>query len=260
MVELTPRDVLEELRQRLVQHRAAPYDRLVLVEEEPDRHDLQPMRLERQDLALRRHLGPLGAEAEHARDRVAPHVRVEHADLLALGGQGGRQVDGQRRLADAALARPDAVDVRDLRERTLRQAARPAELALQFGLLLVGQHVEADVDAGHPVEDADGVGDGGLERVLDRAAGSRERDGDVDGPALLDLDRADHVELDDVAPQLRVDHDLQRLEDLISRGHAVHSGRRGADVRRGAAWRALAVRIKAAFAGHGPGGPVRTNA
>ena len=28
------------------------------------------------------------------------------------------------------------------------------------------------------------------------------------------------LELDDVAPQLGVDDDLQRLEDLVSRGHA----------------------------------------
>ena len=32
------------------------------------------------------------------------------------------------------------------------------------------------------------------------------------------LDRADHPELDDVAAQLGIDDDLQRLEDLVSVG------------------------------------------
>ena len=91
-------------------------------------------------------LRALRAEAEHARDRVAPDVGVEHADALALGGQRGRQVGGQRGLADAALARADADDVRHLRERALRQAVA-AELALQDALLGVAEHVEVDVDA-----------------------------------------------------------------------------------------------------------------
>ena len=225
VVELAPRDVLEELRERLVEHRAAPHDRLVLVEEEADRHDLEAVRLEREDLALRRHLRPLGAEAEHARDRVAPHVGVEHADLLALRGERAGEVDGQRRLADAALAGADAEDVGDLGERAFGQPAGAAELALQAGLLLVGEHVEADVDRADALDAAHGVGDSGLEVVLDRAAWGRERDGDVDGPAVLDLDRADHVELDDVAPQLGVDDDLERLEDLVSGGHGSHCRR-----------------------------------
>ena len=71
------------------------------------------------------------------------------------------------------------------------------------------------------VDAAHGVGDGGLEVALDRAAGGRQRDGDVDDAAVLDVDRADHLELDDVAPQLGVDDDLQRLEDLVSRGHGL---------------------------------------
>ena len=58
-VQLAPFDVLEELRQRLVQHRAAPDDRRVLLDEEADRHDLHAARLERQDLARPRR--PRGA-------------------------------------------------------------------------------------------------------------------------------------------------------------------------------------------------------
>ena len=73
---------------------------------------------------------------------------------------------------------------------------------------------------------ADGSGDGGLEVVLDRAAGGRERDGDVDDPAVADLDRPHHLQLDDVAPQLRVDHGLQGFEDLVARRHLLHDARR----------------------------------
>ena len=80
-VELAPVDVLEELRERLVEHRAAPDDGAVLLDEEADRHDLDAaVRLEREDLALGRDRRALRAEAEHARDRVAPDVGVEHAD------------------------------------------------------------------------------------------------------------------------------------------------------------------------------------
>ena len=98
-------------------------------------------------LLLGRDLRALAAEPEHARDRVAPDVRVEHADLLALGLQRRGEVDGQRRLAHAALAGADADDVGDLGQRALGQPAGAAERLLQAGLLLVGQHVEADVDA-----------------------------------------------------------------------------------------------------------------
>ena len=43
-VELAPVHVGEELLERAVQHRAAPHHRLVVVEEEPDRHQLQVVR------------------------------------------------------------------------------------------------------------------------------------------------------------------------------------------------------------------------
>ena len=54
-VQLAPGDVLEELGQRLVEHRPAPDDGGVLLDEEPDRHDLDAAgRLQRHDLALGR--------------------------------------------------------------------------------------------------------------------------------------------------------------------------------------------------------------
>ena len=152
VVELAPGDVLEELRERLVEHRPAPHDGLVLLDEEADRHDLQAVGVEREDLALAVDLRAVGAEAEHARDRVAPDVGVEDADALAVGGQRGREVDGQRGLADAALAGADADHVLDLGERALGQPAGAAELLLQDALLLVGEDVEADVAVGDALE------------------------------------------------------------------------------------------------------------
>ena len=44
---------------------------------------------------------------EHARDREAPHVGVDDGDRVAPLGQRDGQVGGDRRLADAALARGD---------------------------------------------------------------------------------------------------------------------------------------------------------
>ena len=174
----------------------------------------------------RRDLRALAAEPEHARDRVAPDVRVEHADLLALGLQRGGEVDGQRRLAHAALAGADAEDVGDLRQRALGQPAGAAERLLQAGLLLVAQDVEADVDAGDPVDGGHRLRHAGLEMAFDRAAGGRQRDRDVHGTLLVDLDGTDHPELDDRSVELRIDDDLQRLEDLVSRGHGPHYRRR----------------------------------
>ena len=76
-VEVAPVDVLQKLLERAMQHRAAPHHRLVVVEEEPDRHQLQIVRDGRDDHLVDHHR--LLADAEHVRDRVAVDVRVEDA-------------------------------------------------------------------------------------------------------------------------------------------------------------------------------------
>ena len=91
--------------------------------------------------------GGRAGDAEHARDRVAPDVGVEDADLLAVGGERGGEVGGDRRLADAALARADADDVGDLGQRALGQPPPRPSLRCRRGLLCVGEDVEGDVDA-----------------------------------------------------------------------------------------------------------------
>ena len=58
VVELSPVDVLEELLDRLVEHRTAPDDGGVVLEEEPDRHHLDAAGAGKgDDLALRVDLG-----------------------------------------------------------------------------------------------------------------------------------------------------------------------------------------------------------
>jgi hypothetical protein len=74
VVQLAPLDVLEELGEGLVEHGPAPDDGGVLGDEEADGHDLHAVGHEREDLALGRDGRALGAEAEHARDGVAPDV------------------------------------------------------------------------------------------------------------------------------------------------------------------------------------------
>ena len=80
-VELAPVDVLQELLERAVQHRPAPHQRLVVVDEEADRHQLQVVRDRRDHQPVDEHR--LLVDPEHVRDRVAVDVGVEDADPAA---------------------------------------------------------------------------------------------------------------------------------------------------------------------------------
>ena len=155
-VELAPGDVLEELRQRLVEHRPAPHDGAVLLDEEADRHDLHAVGLQRHDLALGRDRRALAARARTCAGSSSPRRRRRGRRPSCPRRPGGGEVGGQRRLADAALARADADDVGDLRQRAGGQPAA-AELALQLALLGVGEHVEGDLDARDSLQRAHGL-------------------------------------------------------------------------------------------------------
>ena len=109
----------------------------------------------------------------------------------------------------------------------------PAELALQAPLLLVREHVEGEIDADHALQSTDRLIDSGLEMTADRAARRGQRDDHVDDAVGVHLDRTHHLELDDVAAQLRVDDGAQRFSDLFCRGHAIHSSRSELGVWRG---------------------------
>ena len=107
-VGLAPVHVGEELLERLVQHRAAPDDRLVLAGEEAHRDQRHAVRVGRHDHVVDD--GRRAVDAEHARHREAPHVGVDRGDPVAPLRERDREVRGDRRLADAALARRDRED------------------------------------------------------------------------------------------------------------------------------------------------------
>ena len=118
------------------------------------------------------------ARAEHARHRVAVDVGVDHADRQAAGGHRRGQVDRDRRLADAALARRHAVDAGQrarLRERDHRLRRVAAQAAAQRGALLVAHHVQLDAHAADARHLPDGRGDPCRDRR--RASGSPRRSG-----------------------------------------------------------------------------------
>ena len=110
-VEVAPEHVTEELLQRPVEHRSAPDDGLVAGHKHPDRNDLHLVRDGRQDHVV--DLGRALLDPEHPRDREAVDVSVDDADPQALLGQGRREVDGDRRLADATLAGGHGIHARE---------------------------------------------------------------------------------------------------------------------------------------------------
>ncbi len=98
-VGIVPVDVGEELLERLVEHRAAPDDGLPLRHEVADGDAAHAPLLGGQQHAVEHHRIAIGAE--HAWDRVAVDVGVDHADRIAHLGQRHREVG-----RDAALAHP----------------------------------------------------------------------------------------------------------------------------------------------------------
>ncbi len=199
-----------------MQHRAAPHHRLVVVEEEPDRHQPQVVRDRRNDHLVDDHW--LLRDAEHVRDRVAVDVGVEHADLLAGRGERGCDVDRQRRLADAALARRDRDHARRRRELDAALLDAAAEARRQRRALVGAHHVEVQLDALDVRQRRDVLAHLVLEARAQRAAGDGERDRHLDA-AFVDLDAAHHPELGDRAAQLGIDHVPERGQDLVVGRH-----------------------------------------
>ena len=89
-VELAPVHVRQKLLERAVQHRAPPHDRLVVVQEEPDRHQLRLAAHRRHD-HLVNHDRPL-VDAEHVWNRVPVDLRVEDPGSMATLRESRRQV------------------------------------------------------------------------------------------------------------------------------------------------------------------------
>ena len=228
VIGLAPVHVSEELLERLVQHRAAPYDRLVLTCKEAHRDERDAVGVGRHDHVVDD--GGRPVDAEHARHREAPHVGVDGGDLVAALRERDREVGGNRRLADATLARRDrehagaGVDERVGPVLVAAVAlvrlggAAAVQPGCHGGALLVGHHGEVDVDPADAGQRAHGVGDAPRDLGPQRAARDRERDGHADAVAL-DRDRAHHVEIDDRLVDLGVLDGPQRIEHLGLCGH-----------------------------------------
>ncbi len=143
-VELAPVHVREKLLERAMQHRPAPHHRLVVVEEEADRHQLHVVLHRRHDHLV--HGDRLLVDAEQVRDRVSVDVGVEDPDAQPVARERRREVRRDRRLADAALPRAHREHARRSVEReSLRALAHgAAQLPGQRLTLVRGHHVEAE--------------------------------------------------------------------------------------------------------------------
>ena len=201
VVQLGPAHVAEELRDDAVQHRPAPDHRRLVVGEEAHRHGGEAVLLRRHDLlAVVNELSP---DTEHDRHVGPVDVAVDDADAAAQLRQRDRQVDGDGRLADAALAGADGDDVADAGDRraaALGQRRRPHH----------GRHLDVDGrDAGDAAN-----GGGGLfaELLLDRTGRRGELDRDADG-AAVDGDALHEAEADDVLVEIGILDDAKRVED-----------------------------------------------
>jgi hypothetical protein len=199
-----------------VQHRPAPHDGGVAGREHADRDHLDAVH------GLRRHdhvfdPGRAVLDPEHPRHRVAVDVRVDHAYGEPAHGQRRRQVDGDARLADPALATGHGVHAgtrAGLGERDHRLgvvavpvvAAAGAQPGLQFLPLFGGHRPEVDIDGGDTGHRHRRGRDVLPKFVLERAAGDGEQDADVGHPAGIDRHRADHAQFGDRPADLRILH------------------------------------------------------
>jgi hypothetical protein len=155
---------------------------------------------------------------------VAVDVGVDDADLEALLGHRQGEVDGDRRLADAALAAGDREHLGEragLGEGDLALGLPAAEDLLEAGALLGGHHAQGQVHVGDAGDAAERPGDVTGDRLLERAPRHREQHGQVHDPAVVDVDRVDHAELGDRALDLGVVDGRQGGVDLL-KGRVAH--------------------------------------
>ena len=245
---VAPGDVLEEVLHGPVEHEAPPHERRLLVlDQEAHRHDLEHARrrsaLVSGTIILRRR-APWPCEpavdAEHAGDREAPDVGVEHADREA-------------RVAASAAARLTVTD--DLPTPPLPEAIVMTwvvagiavsaasslatfhrALAMARGLLVGGHLGPVELHAGHAGQRADPGADVALDLGPQRAAGGGQGDGDGDRAVVGDRGALGHAQLDDVAAQLGVDDAAEQCSMMSSEagrdaGHVDDSTGRGRETR-----------------------------
>ena len=215
-----PVDVGEELLERLVQHRAAPDDGLVLAREEAHRDEPHSVGRGRHDHVVDECGRVL--DAEHPGHREAPHVGVDRGDAVTALRERDREVGRDRRLAHTPLARRDRqhpcarVDER-VRTGPGRLAVRrggvddPERIGRRLALQHAGDGRElvlthrpyVDLDAFHSLDRAGRGPDPVHQLVADGLVRDRQGEGDDHGGAVGG-DPLDHPQLDDRAAQLGV--------------------------------------------------------
>jgi hypothetical protein len=154
---------------------------------------------------------------------VAVDVGVDEADRQALHRHRDREVGGDRRLADAALARGDGVhagEVAGLGEHDLALVVADERGPQLLALRLV-HHVELDLDGADAGHGTDGLDHARGDRVAHGAAGDGEPHRDP-CDAVDDLARLHHLQVGDRAADLGV---LDRREGSVDQveqrlGHA----------------------------------------
>ena len=216
VVERAPVHVGEELLERAMQHRAAPDDRGLLLEEEPDRHHAEVVGDRRDDHPVEADRTLL--DAEHARDRPAVDVGVDEADLVPEVAQREREIDRERRLADAALAGGDGdhagalVDREALASQASRRPSGASRGTRAAASSMCEKRTSTRVDAGDARRRA--WRHLALEVLLQRAPGTVRMISTSMSPPS-DRDLAEHAELDDVAAQLGIDDTAHGLADRV---------------------------------------------
>ena len=213
-VELAPVDVLQELLERPVQHRAAPHHRLVVVEEEADRHQLQVVRDRRDDHLVDDHRLLVDARAcagssgrRCPRRECPPRARARRAPRRCW------------RSASTCRRRPCPTRPRSRVSSagswTPRGSAPPRSFvvsaARSSGVITSNESVTEATPGSPPTCSATCVS------KLERSGQPTTVNAIVTdtSPPSISI-AAHHVELGDRAPQLRVDHPAERFEDLLA--------------------------------------------
>src|SRR5262249_57546933 len=124
-VERAPFDLAQHLGERRDDHRPAPDHRRLLVDEEADRHDGEPVARDRLEPRAADSLRPL-LDGEELGQGWTVDIGVEDPDLEAERAQTEREIDRRGRFAYPALARSDRDDRLDARYALYGLAARRA--------------------------------------------------------------------------------------------------------------------------------------
>ena len=104
-----------------------------------------------------------------------------------------------------------------------RSASTAAKLLRQLRPLLVGHHVQRDLDPGHARHRGHGTGDVPGDRVAKRATGDGEEHLDPHLSAASDVDGLDHSEVGDGTLDLGVVDRRERGHDLLGRREGTHA-------------------------------------